>query len=177
MTHDRADQHPYGYRMRDETTALGTEFATWVRDARLAAGLTQEQVLTQAAIMVEHNGGPELSKSTLNRWEGGKTTTVRAENLRLFCTIVGADVREALIALGYIAREELGLPPAPAIREPVLADAAKILASEDIAPAAKDSLRKLISQAVGFTYDTLGLRRPPKPDNAARTSGRPVKRS
>lgn len=165
LTHDVTSENPYGCRMRDETDDPGSEggtFATWVRSARLAAGLTQDQILAQAEVMVERDDGPELSKSTLNRWEGGKTVTARPDNIRLFCAITGADPREAVIALGYVTRDELGMPPAPPVTDPVLADAAKLFANDDVSPAAKDNLRSLIRAAVGFTYENLGLRRPKK---------------
>lgn len=178
LTHDTTSDDAYGCRMRDETDDPGTDFGTWVRNARLAAGLTQDQVLAQAEVMAEHDGEPELSKSTVIRWEGGKTVTARAENVRLFCRVTGADPREAVIALGYVTREELGLPAQPPAADPVLAEAAKLLANDDVSVAAKETLRTLIRTAVGFTYEQLGLRRPKKAaDGAVVRTVRPTRTS
>ena len=129
-------------------------FATWVLESRRAADMTQDDVLSKA-VEIAGDGEPELSKSTLNRWEGGKTLVAKPSNLRVFCRITGADIREALIALGYVTRDELDLPPAPSV-DPLAFEVSRLLAHPEIRPEAKADLRRILESAVSFTAASLG---------------------
>jgi len=161
--------------MRDETTVEGATFATWVLRSRHAAGLTQEQVLDRA-LELAAGDEPELSKSTLNRWEGGKTALAKPSQLRMFCAITGADIREALVELGYVTREELSLPPASPPIDPALLPAAQLLANPDISVKAKDGLREMITNFTRFTYESLQVRQPRRATTAKESTERPPAR-
>ena len=158
--------------MRDETTPGGTAFATFVKQARTAVGLTQDQILDRA-MELAGDAEPLLSKSTLNRWEQGKNVLAQPAPVRLFCKITGADPREAIVALGYVTREELSLPPASPPIDPALLPAAQLLSNPDISVKAKDGLREMIGNFTRFTYESLQVRRPRK---AATATERPPAR-
>lgn len=81
----------------------GIAFATLIRDARRRAGMTQEQLVYESGV----------SRATIKRWEGGDVGFPRPDQVRSVCHVLGIDPREAAIALGYITREEAGLPPIP----------------------------------------------------------------
>lgn len=158
--------------MRDETSPGGTAFATFVKSSRAAAGMTQDDVLDRARELAGEGEEPLLSKSTLNRWEQSKNNIAQPAQFRLFCQITGADPREGAVALGFLTREELDLPPAAPPLDPVLLSAAKLLANQDISVGAKESLRKMMADFVQFTYDSLQVRRPKK----TTTERRPARR-
>lgn len=155
--------------MGDPEAREGVTFATLLKQTRRLRGMTQDD-------LIEASG---VSRSTVLRWEKGTPGTIDVEQVRKLCAALKLDAREAVVALGFVTREELGLPPAPPPMDPVLWAAAKMLANEDIPAAARGSLRQLIGHAVDFTYQSLGLRKPtppPKePSAVERAGGKPVR--
>lgn len=143
----------YCARMHDTEASYGNALATLIKEGRARLGMTQEDLEVASGV----------SRQTISRYESGKAANPRAEEARAVARVLQIDPRELPVALGYVTREEIGLPPAPPPLDPALGAAAKLLSSDDIPAAAKDNLRRLLNAAVDFTYETLGLRRPPTP--------------
>lgn len=167
MTQRRCDcpEDSYCACMHDTEDGPGRALATLLKDARIRLGWSQEDLESASGV----------SRQTISRYESGKASNPRAEEARAVARALQIDPRELPVALGYVTREEMGLPPAPPAMDPTLAAAARLLASEDIAVGAKDNLRRLLEGAVSFTYEALGLRRPAAP--GATDGGRPARRS
>jgi hypothetical protein len=134
-------------------TAGDDTFARWLRRARVEAGWGKLQAVEALAEV-------GIKERAYFRWESGEISKPDPRQVRKACLRLKLDTREAAIALGIVTRDELDLP-APAPMEPVLADAARMLASDDIPQPSKENLRFLIEKTIGFTYATLGLRQPP----------------
>lgn len=130
--------------------------------------MTQDQV-------IDATGG-EVSKSSLNRWENGKAIG-EPDKIRIAVLAMGADPREAAVALGLVTREEWGLPPAPAPVDVVLRDPARELADPKLTDAAKELLRGSIIGAMKYWRSQLGLLDVREPSAKERAKGKPVKRN
>jgi transcriptional regulator with XRE-family HTH domain len=88
----------------------GIPLAKLIKDARALKGWTQEKLAIEAGV----------TRQTVSRYEGGHTNPMAKEARRL-CRALDIDAREIPIALGYVTRDELGLPPkAPAIHPELL---------------------------------------------------------
>ncbi len=89
--------------MSDTEPTGGRAFATLIREARRAKGWTQEDLITQSGI----------SRATILRWESGRVDFPRPDQVRAACQVLGIDPREVAVALGYVTRQEVDLPPPP----------------------------------------------------------------
>jgi transcriptional regulator with XRE-family HTH domain len=87
----------------------GTAFANLITTARLRRRWTNDTLVAESGV----------SLSTIQRWQSGFATAPNPDQLRAVCTALGIDPREALIALGYLDRDEAAAP-APAIPDPPL---------------------------------------------------------
>lgn len=81
----------------------GQRFAQAIRTARAQKGWTQDD-------LVEESG---VSAPTIKRWEGGNSERPEPELVRRVFRALGLDPREAAVILGYVTREEMGLPQEP----------------------------------------------------------------
>lgn len=73
------------------------EFGEIVRQRRIIRGFTQVDLCARAGI----------SRASLIRWENGKTGLYEPHLVRPVCNVLGIDLREAVIALGYITSDEI----------------------------------------------------------------------
>lgn len=80
---------------RDATR--GETFAKLIVKARRDKGWTQETLIDQAGI----------SRSTLLRWEAGDAQAPNPDHIRAVCKALGIEQADALLALGYLAADEL----------------------------------------------------------------------
>lgn len=88
----------------------GVPLAKLIKDARGIKGWTQERLAIEASV----------TRQTISRYEGGHTNPM-AKEARSICRALDIDPREIPIALGYVTRDELGLPlKAPAISPELL---------------------------------------------------------
>jgi transcriptional regulator with XRE-family HTH domain len=98
-------------------------FADVIKAARLRARMTQNEVAAEA----------NVGRYTVIRWEKGETQFPEPELIRRVAAVIGLDVREVVVALGYVTRDELGLPPEPArVVDPEYADVIDMLADPNV---------------------------------------------
>lgn len=163
MEHAATPAVPYLVHMRDIPEGPGRKFATLIRDARRGLGWTQEDLVEQSGI----------SRSTLIRWEGGDVKSPDQDQVRKLCMTLGLDPREAVVALGYVTREEMQLPPAPPRIDPTLAKIARLLANKDIPDNVRALLRRHVKAALDIWLETHAV--PSPKDPAEHSERRPVK--
>lgn len=98
--------------------------ANLIRGARHRARLSQEELADEAGV----------GRATISRWEkGSETRFPQPDSIRKVVTVLGVDPREVVIALGYVTRDEMGLPPEPPrVIDPVLADVVDMLADPTV---------------------------------------------
>lgn len=168
QVHDMAFTHPYlqyVHDTRDTDDTLGRRLATLIKGARLEREWTQEQLEDASGV----------SRQTIIRYESGKAAAPKPDELRRVCAALGLDLRDVVVALGYVTREELGLPPQPATVPQILRDIARTLNAPQIAETSKQSLLDMIGTVYGFWQNQLGLRPDVKePSAAKRSAGRAV---
>lgn len=93
----------YLVRMQDTTGDRDVTFGALVRAARESKGMTQDD-------LAEATG---ISRTTISRWERGDGGRYEPDQVRVVFDALGIDIREAVVALGFATRDQLGLPPAP----------------------------------------------------------------
>lgn len=135
---DRHSRRSYRVRMHDTEVGPGHRFATLIKDARDQRGWTQEDLVNASGV----------SRQTIIRYESGKATNPQPAEVRAVCSALELDPREAVIALGYVTRAELELPPPEPRMDPLLARAARTLADARVPASAKDLLRSGIKHAL-----------------------------
>jgi transcriptional regulator with XRE-family HTH domain len=149
MRHDETLDGAYSYAMADEEQGPGQRLRTLLRDRRQLLELSQDDVADLAGV----------SRQTVIRLESGKATNPEAKTLRAVCTALGLEVREALIELGYVTRDELGLPPAPPPIDPVLVAVSRDLADSSVDEMDRSHLRDLTRQAHDYWRSRRGAAR------------------
>jgi transcriptional regulator with XRE-family HTH domain len=78
-------------------------FARVIREAREQRGWTQDDLAENA----------DVSRPTVQRYEGGKTATPEPEKARQIFRALGLDPRLIPVLLGYVTAEEMGVDPIP----------------------------------------------------------------
>jgi transcriptional regulator with XRE-family HTH domain len=101
LTQTLTDPWSYLVHMRDTDDSRDVTFGAMVRAARAAKGWTQDD-------LVEESG---ISRTTISRWERGDGGRYDPDQVRAVFKALGLDIREALVLLGFVTREEIGLPP------------------------------------------------------------------
>lgn len=105
-----------------DAPASGTTWASYVKAARVAAGLSQTDLAVRTRI----------SRNTISRWEIGRYRPDKPEDVISVARATGVDPNEALAAAGF--RPDVPAPPEPTrtpdpeldrIRESKLSPAAK----------------------------------------------------
>lgn len=158
----------YVVRMHDPTEGVqeSRELATLLRDRRLFMRLTQEEVADRAGI----------SRQTYNKYESGRTPNPKPRELRAVCRALALDPREIVVALGFVTRDELALPPREHPLDGVLVEPASLLADEKIPEPAKSRLREYLVESVIFWKRRAGFEDLREPSAADRATGKPVTR-
>ncbi|MFY1634266.1 helix-turn-helix domain-containing protein [Solwaraspora sp. WMMB335] len=105
----------------------GDRFAQLIRSARKKAGLTQDD-------LANHTG---ISRSSIIRWEHSHSNRPDPQGVRVVCSFLGIDPREAAIALGYLSRNE-AYSSAPKILDPLAEEVIEILADPNIPDTEKE---------------------------------------
>ncbi|MBA3489170.1 MAG: helix-turn-helix transcriptional regulator [Longispora sp.] len=137
-------------------------FDVLIRDARLAKGWTQEELAVAAGV----------TRQLVNRYESGKSANPQSDETRRVCLALDIDPREVPIALGYVTREEMRLPPREPRLAPELRRAQRLLTDSKIPEALKDLLHRGINSAIDLWFDALKIRAPHEPSAKERIHGR-----
>lgn len=103
LTQTAADPWTYLVRMRDTDGDRDVTFGAFVRAAREAKGLTQDELADLTGV----------SRTTISRWERGDGGRYEPDQVRAVFDALGQDIREAVVLLGFATRDQLGLPPEP----------------------------------------------------------------
>lgn len=104
LLHDmHVDQHYRADMPVEEPGVIG--LAQLIRAAREALDWTQERLARESGV----------SRPTVQRYEQAKIRTPEPRQVRQIILALGVDPREIPVALGMVTREELGLPPRPAL--------------------------------------------------------------
>jgi transcriptional regulator with XRE-family HTH domain len=156
----------YGVRMPDTTpTQDGSrDLATLLRQRRLQMQITQEDVADRAGI----------SRQTYNKYERGGTLNPKPRELRAVCLVLKLDPREVPVALGFVTREEIDLPPQQPALPRSIRRILQLLDAEQVPATAKKRLLKIIDDAVDFWFETFGLPDIREPSADERAKGKPV---
>lgn len=164
QTDDRESR--YGVRMADTTpTEDGSRaLATLLRQRRDQMQLTQEEVADRAGI----------SRQTYNKYERGGTLNPKPRELRAVCMVLKMDPREIPVALGFVTREEMNLPPQEPALPRSLRRILQLLKAEQVPESAKKRLLKIIDDAVDFWFETFGVPNLREPSADERAKGKPV---
>lgn len=140
--------------MHDIEEVPGHRFATLIKNARIARSWTQEDLVDATGI----------SRQTIIRYESGRAVLPRPTELRNVCTVLNIDIREALVAIGYITRDEMSLPTN---RLPAsLNQVHRILVDPNIPDGTKRDLEDLIDAGVRFWFARQGIQPPPRERSA-----------
>lgn len=166
MRHDSVTDDTYSGDMAAEEQGPGQRLASTLKARRRVLGYTQDD-------LAEASG---ISRQTVIRLESGSASNPEAATLRAVCRGAQVDIREVLVDLGYVSREELGLPPAPSPLEPILLDAAAHFADGAYSDFDKKQLSQLIKQALEFWRERVSKTPPTEPSHNERAGGKPVRR-
>lgn len=107
-TRDQALTSIYGVPM--PPSDRGRAFAALLVAARKRKGLRQEDVAERSGV----------SRRTLTRWEGGNAERTDADGVRAVCEVLGINLTDAAIALGYVDPEPRPEPPPDPTLEEIL---------------------------------------------------------
>jgi transcriptional regulator with XRE-family HTH domain len=144
---------PYGVGMPDIVDGPGKGLATLIRDARARKGMRQDELADAAGI----------SRQTIIQYESGKAVSPDAASVRAVLLVLDVDPREAPVALGYVTREEMGLPPKERLLDPLLEDIQRLLTDEKIPQRVRDNLAKGVKAARDLWLDMSQIRAPREP--------------
>lgn len=156
----------YVHDTRDTDDTLGRRLRTLIKTARLEREWTQDYLADLASV----------SRQTVMRYESGSAEAPRPNELRAVCAALEIDFRDMVIALGYITREEIGMPPRPSAVPLLLRDIARVLNAPEIAEADKAALLAMIE--ANFTFWSGVIQRQPSPAEPSakqRAAGRRVR--
>lgn len=106
VTETAPGQTPYLVPMPATPSEKYHPFAQLIRDGRTSLGWTQEDLIEESGV----------SRSTVSRYEAFSPRDQprpEPENVRKIFNALGLSFIEAVVALGYLTREEAGLPPEP----------------------------------------------------------------
>jgi transcriptional regulator with XRE-family HTH domain len=98
--------------MSQPKDTAGRPFADLIRATRLRARMSQDDLAEESGV----------ARTTIVRWEKGPTL-VDPVAVRKVAAVLGIDMRDVVVALGYLTRDEMGLPPEPPrVVDPAYAD-------------------------------------------------------
>lgn len=95
----------------------GAAFGALIREARLRAQMTQEELVDRSGV----------SRSTILRWESGEANRPDPDQVRAAARALNVDPIRAAIALGYISADDLGDRTTTRPLSPEIADVVRIL--------------------------------------------------
>lgn len=103
LMHPTASDQQYRAPMTDAPTSGTQRLGRLIREAREARGWSQVKLATEA----------KVGRATVQRYELGTVPTPDPDTVRPIFRALELDYREAIVALGFITREEVGLVGAP----------------------------------------------------------------
>ncbi|MFB6392550.1 helix-turn-helix domain-containing protein [Polymorphospora lycopeni] len=125
--------------------------AKHLRDGRVNAGLTQEQVAAATGI----------ASRSIKRYESADNVPT-LDALRTLVQALGIDPRETLVVLGFSSRDALDLPKPPPAPDPSVIRANRLFSDPNIPDSAKRVLSKGINAAIELWFDAFGVGRAPR---------------
>jgi transcriptional regulator with XRE-family HTH domain len=106
LMHDTGADQPYRVPMSPAASDRAREFGYLIKDARERLGWSQDELADKAGV----------GRATAQRYERGdlgKTGFPDLAVARKLFKALGIDPREIAVVLGFVTREEIGLPPEP----------------------------------------------------------------
>jgi transcriptional regulator with XRE-family HTH domain len=166
--HDRAGEDTYSHAMAKAQDSPGQRLATSLRAARAELGWSQERLADEA----------DVSRQTVIRYESGAASNPEAANLRKICAAAGIDIRELLVDLGYLTRDEVQLPPKEPALPAFVRNILAVLKMDRLDDRQKANFERHIKAAMELWADTLGVDLPviKEPSAAERAGRKPAKR-
>lgn len=158
--HDRIAHHAYSRHVDGEGDGPGHRLASTLLSARALRGWTQQDLADAARV----------SRQTIIRYESGKASNPEADPLRRVCHALDLDIRDVLVDLGYVTREELGLPSRPELH-PLAIEINRRLLSMSLTDAGRATLERALQRALDSYDEAMKLRAPKEPSAAERLSG------
>lgn len=110
-----------------------------IKQARLARRWTQKDLAEESGVSIE----------TIKRYENGKIREPEREPVRNIIRALNVDPREIPIALGLVTREEMGLPPTPTHRQPLVQRIIEALEDPDVTDRERDAIAALLEARRG----------------------------
>ncbi len=162
------DGYRYGVCMPGTTdgTQESRALATLLREHRQLLEMTQEEVADRAGV----------SRQTYNKYESGRTTNPKPAELRAVCRVLELDPREIVVALGFVTRPELKMPPRQPPVDRALVEPTSLLADNKLSDDAKDKLREVLKEGVVWWKKLLGFPDLREPSAVDREPKKPTKR-
>lgn len=153
--------------MAASENSAGKRLATTLKAARERKLWTQQDLADAA----------EVTRQTVIRYESGNASNPEAAPLRRVCAALGLDIREVLVDLEYVTREELGLPPRDLElpNYPRFKGVHQILRDHKIPDGDKSDLDRLVGDAHDY-WRNRRLHDIREPSAAERLKGKPVNR-
>lgn len=155
-------QLTYGEPMHDIEEGPGRRLATLLRDARAFLNMTQDDAAAASGI----------SRQTYVRYESGRAANPQAEELRAVAKALKIDPREVPIALGYVTRDEMGMPPAEPPLPKTLRTIVSLINDQKIPESARAALLKTVQHAVDLWYEVMGVKKPVREPSAEERAGK-----
>jgi transcriptional regulator with XRE-family HTH domain len=121
----------------------GRRFAALIREARALKGMSQGAL----------EAASDVSRQTISRYESGAAVSPKALELRAVLAVLGVDPREAVVALGYVTREEMDLPPAAPPLDPIVAEVQRYLNDGRLPDWVRGNLRRGVQAARDLWLD------------------------
>jgi len=140
----------YGVGMRD-ATAESTAFATFLKEARKARGVSVDDV-------AEHTS---VTRATYFRWEGGEVASPNLRQVREVCVFLQVPPARAGIALGLLTPEDITIQPAEPF-DPVVVEIGRILA-EEMPVSERAALLKALDAALNLWRSVVSMQVPKEP--------------
>lgn len=114
----------------------------------------------------------DVSRQTIIRYESGTAVSPKASEVRAVCRALRIDPREAVIALGFVTRSEMDLPPLPPPLDPVVADVQRFLNDERLPVKVRNSLRRGVKAVRDMWLEMAAVPAPKEPAARKATAAR-----
>lgn len=136
QTHSTALTSTYGDQVADdnEDTPDMRRFGALLKQYRLAAGLTQEDVAERSGV----------SLNSINRWERGLITNPFPRQVKAVCRAIRLNPVHAWLSLGGLDPQDVDTPEAPKPRNPKIEEAIAVLEDDRISEEAKFGARQYL---------------------------------
>lgn len=148
--HDGEPAEPYGVGVPDIPDGPGKHLATLIRDARVAMGWRQDELADAAGV----------ARQTIIQYESGRAANPEGPRVRAVLRALDLDPREATVILGFVTREELGLPPKERPLDKTVAEVQQMLDDQKIPQRQRDNLLRGVRSALDLWFDLVRIKPP-----------------